>query len=209
MTRSLNSLSLLTGEAPSSPHNPAFHESRLNNLRAVWIAVRLLKITGDPLGTLERCPEADRTVLEALARWARQFTPFVSLAPPQEFLMEVNGSLKLFGGLEVIKKALQAEFERRQITAYLCAAPTALAALWLVRHRSHDVCLPEKLVGSLSALPLGVTGWPESIQSSLQSMGLQTIGDCLRLPRDGFARRIGRQYLHQLDQSLGAYDPWP
>lgn len=209
MTRSLNSLSLLTGEAPSSPHNPAFHESRLNNLRAVWIAVRLLKITGDPPGTLERCPEADRTVLEALARWARQFTPFVSLAPPQEFLMEVNGSLKLFGGLEVIKKALRAEFERRQITAYLCAAPTALAALWLVRHRSHDVCLPEKLVGSLSALPLGVTGWPENIQSSLQSMGLQTIGDCLRLPRDGFARRIGRQYLHQLDQSLGAYDSWP
>ena len=119
MTRSLNSLSLLTGEAPSSPRNSAFHESRLNNLRAVWIAVRLLKITGDPLGTLGRCPEADRTVLEALARWARQFTPFVSLAPPQEFLMEVNGSLKLFGGLEVIKKALRAEFERRQITAYL------------------------------------------------------------------------------------------
>ena len=207
MTQSFNSLSLFAGESPSSPRDPAFHEPRPSKLRAnkLWIAVHLPKIV------LESLPDSDprETALKALARWAQQFTPSVSLAPPQEFLMEVNGSLKLFGGLEAIKEALRAEFERRQITAYLCAAPTALAALWLVRHRSHDVRLPEKLVGSLSALPLGVTGWPESTQSSLQSMGLQTIGDCLRLPRDGFIRRIGRQYLLQLDQSLGGYDPWP
>jgi protein ImuB len=123
--------------------------------------------------------------------------------------MEVQGSLKLFGGLEAIKKTLRAELERRQITASLCAAPTALAALWLVRHRSGDVRLQEKLVGSLSVLPLKVTGWPENIQSSLQSMGLQTIGDCLRLPRDGFSRRIGRQYLLQLDRALGGYESRP
>lgn len=207
MTQALNPLSLLTGESSSSPRDSVFCEPRSNKLRAskLWIAVHLPKIA---LGSL---PDSDphEPALEALAGWARQFTSSVSLAPPQEFLMEVNGSLKLFGGLETIKEALRAEFERRQITAYLCAAPTALAALWLVRHRNHDVRLPEKLVGSLSALPLSVTGWPESTQSSLQSMGLQTIGDCLRLPRDGFIRRIGRQYLLQLDQSLGGYDPWP
>ena len=207
MAQSLNSLSLSTGESPSSPRDSAFHGPRPTELRVnkLWIAVHLPKIA---LGSL---PDSDphETALEALARWARQFTPSVSLAPPQEFLMEVNGSLKLFGGLEAIKEALRAEFERRQVTAFLCAAPTALAALWLVRHGSHDVRLPEKLVGSLSALPLRVTGWPESTQSSLRGMGLQTIGDCLRLPRDGFIRRIGRQYLLQLDQSLGGYDSWP
>ena len=207
MTQALNPLSLFTGESPSSPRNPAFHGPRQSELRVnkLWIAVHLPEIA------LESLPDSDphETALEALGRWARQFTPSVSLASPQEFLMEVNGSLKLFGGLEAIKEALRAEFERRQITAYLCAAPTALAALWLVRYRSHDVRLPEKLVGSLSALPLGVTGWPESTQLSLQGMGLRTIGDCLRLPRDGFIRRIGRQYLLQLDQSLGGYDSWP
>ncbi len=123
--------------------------------------------------------------------------------------MEVNGSLKLFGGLGAIKEALQTECERRQITAYLCAAPTALAALWLVRHGNDDVRFPEELAGGLSGLPLSVTGWPKRTQSSLQSMGVWTIGDCLRLPRDGFSRRIGRDYLLQLDQSLGGYDSWP
>lgn len=163
----------------------------------------------DSLRVLKRCPEAEQTVLEAMARWAQQLTPVVSLAPPQEFLLEVQGSLKLFGGLGAIKNALRIEFERRRITASFCAAPTALAALWLVRHGSEDVRSSGKLVGGLGVLPLKVTGWPEKIQLALQNMGLRTIGDCLRLPRDGFIRRIGREYLLQLDRSLGGYDSRP
>jgi len=162
----------------------------------------------DSLCVLERCPAAERTVLEGFARWLRQFTPSVSLSSSQELLMEIYGSLKLFGGLEPIKAALLAELERRRMTAFLCVAPTALAALWLVRNESKDVYSPEKLVGNIGVLPLEVTGWPSNTLASLQGMGVQTIGDCLRLPRDGFIRRIGRQYLLQLEKSLGAYDPW-
>jgi protein ImuB len=163
----------------------------------------------DSLHVLERCPEAEHAVLEGVARWLRQFTPSVSLSSSQELLMEVYGSLKLFGGLEPIKTALRAELRRRRMTAFLCVAPTALAALWLARNESKDVYSPGKLVGNVGVLPLEVTGWPSNILASLQSMGVQTIGDCLRLPRDGFIRRIGRQYLLQLEKSLGAYDPWP
>ena len=163
----------------------------------------------DSLYVLERCPEAERAVLEGVARWLRQFTPSVSLSSSQELLMEVYGSLKLFGGLEPIKAALLAELGRRRMTAFLCVAPTALAALWLVRNESKDVYSPEKLVGNIGVLPLEVTGWPSNTLACLQGMGVRTIGDCLRLPRDGFIRRIGRQSLLQLEKSLGAYDPWP
>jgi protein ImuB len=34
-------------------------------------------------------------------------------------------------------------------------------------------------------------------------MGLRSIGDCLRLPREGFARRFGPQRLLELDRALG------
>jgi protein ImuB len=34
-------------------------------------------------------------------------------------------------------------------------------------------------------------------------MGLQTIGECLALPRDGLARRFGQQLLDELDRALG------
>ena len=32
---------------------------------------------------------------------------------------------------------------------------------------------------------------------------MTTVGDCLRLPREGFARRFGAQRLLQLDRALG------
>ena len=44
-------------------------------------------------------PEA----LAPIAAWACQFTPRVSLEPPQELLLEVQGSLRLFGGFEPIE----------------------------------------------------------------------------------------------------------
>jgi protein ImuB len=34
-------------------------------------------------------------------------------------------------------------------------------------------------------------------------MGVRAIGDCLRLPRDGFARRFGPELLRSLDRALG------
>ena len=34
-------------------------------------------------------------------------------------------------------------------------------------------------------------------------MGIRTVGDCLRLPREGFARRFGPQRLIELDRALG------
>jgi protein ImuB len=163
----------------------------------------------DDLGVQERSLQTELAKLELLAKWARRFTPSVSLEPPQALLMEVSGSLRLFGGLGAIKEALEEECKRRKFTVHLCAAPTALAALWLARHGCEDVRLPEQLVGWLSALPLHVTGWPDKTQVLLNSFGVQTIGDCLRLSRAGFVRRVGEQYLRDLDRLLGSHDPRP
>ena len=44
-------------------------------------------------------PSLPPGMLEANAAWACQFTPKVSLEPPQELLLEVQGSLRLHGGL--------------------------------------------------------------------------------------------------------------
>jgi len=85
----------------------------------------------------------------------------------------------------------------------LCAAPTATAALWLARAGGADVASSHELAGSLGSLPLRVTSWPESVQALLRDIGVRTIGECARLPRDGFARRVGNAYLHQLDRAFG------
>src|SRR6476659_6395378 len=41
---------------------------------------------------------AESAALERIAAWAIQFTPAVSIAPPGEVLLEVAGSLAIFGG---------------------------------------------------------------------------------------------------------------
>jgi protein ImuB len=155
------------------------------------------------LTILERSAEAEQEKLAALAAWADELTPLVSLELPDSLLLEVRGSLKLFGGLDAIKRKLAAELDGRRMSYHLCAAPTPLAALWLARIAKADVLEASVLAGHLGVLPIAVTRWPENIRALLVEMGVHTIGDCLRLPRDGFARRIGAQYLHGLDKALG------
>jgi len=155
------------------------------------------------LAVLNRSAEVEHRELVSLACWVRRITPQVSLEPPQALVLEVGGSLKLWGGLDSIRETLDRELGRRRLTAHLCTAPTALAALWLARDGHEDVLSAKQLAGRLGALPLRVTGWPQAVRRLLKKMGAGTVGDCLRLPRDGLIRRVGQRYLDDLDRSLG------
>jgi protein ImuB len=151
----------------------------------------------------ERAPSLERQCLESLAAWGQTLTSMVSVEAPESVLLEVAGSLKLFGSLDAIKARLRAELARRYRDFRLCAAPTATAAVWLARAGSADVLHWQHLSGSLVGLPLAVTRWPSHVQALLHEVGLRTVGDCVRLPRDGFARRVGRGYLLDLDRAFG------
>jgi protein ImuB len=155
------------------------------------------------LQVFERSPLLERESLESLAAWAERLTSQISIEAPESLLLEVAGSLKLFGSLDAIKAKLREELVRRYRHFGFCAAPTATAALWLARAASADVLHWRQLAGSLAALPLAVTRWPPEVQALLLDLGLRTVGDCARLPRDGFARRVGRQYLLELDRAFG------
>ncbi len=155
------------------------------------------------LHVFEREPSLELANLQSLASWAAMLSSVVSIEAPESVLLEVAGSLKLFGSLETIKAKLHEELARRYRDFRVCAAPTATAALWLVRAASTDVLQWRQLAGRLAALPLAATRWPPVVQALLRDMGLRTVGDCARLPRDGFARRVGRLYLLELDRAFG------
>jgi protein ImuB len=155
------------------------------------------------LQVFDRSQLLERQSLESLAAWAQMLTSMVSVETPESLLLEVAGSLKLFGSLESIKAKLHGELARRYRDFRFCVAPTATGALWLARAARADVLRWQQLAGSLAALPLSVTCWPSEVQALLQELGLRTVGDCARLPRDGFARRVGRSYLLELDRAFG------
>jgi len=149
----------------------------------------------------------EQSLLESLAAGAVAFTPRVSLLD-DALLLEVRGSLQLFGGVEALAARLQRSLEGLGITALLALAPTPLAALWLARAQGGATELPvvreyTSLPARLAKLPLTSVRWPERVCQDLQKIGIATVGECLRLPRDGFARRFGPQLLEDLDRALG------
>lgn len=159
------------------------------------------------LGSLEvhtRCESAERAALHALAAWCGQFTSFVSLAFPDGLLLEVGKSLSLFGGIEAIRRSIRTGVAALGYQPILAIAPTPLGAIFFVR-ACQESCLTDlrQLRGPLGRLPLEVLGVDEGVAEALVGLGLRDLGDYLRLPRDGMARRFGPDVVSRLDRALG------
>jgi protein ImuB len=147
---------------------------------------------------------AERATLEGVAAWAQQFTPTACLAPPDALLLETGGSLRLFGGGERLAQRLRAGLTELGLVAVIAAAPTALAAELLARGgRQALIADTHALQAALEPLPLSLLDLDAATLDSLAGVGAETLGDCLRLPRDGLARRYGRALADALDRALG------
>ncbi len=161
------------------------------------------------LHVLARDAQAERALLEAVATIAIGFTPRVVLEPPDAVLLEVRGSLRLFGGVRRFIARVRERLQSMGLAPLLALTPTPLASLWFAR-MGEEVALRSRdgLASRLARLPLACARWPEKCLEPLAAMGVRTIGDCLKLPRDGFARRFVPQMLRALDRAVGcAPDP--
>ncbi|MDJ0759703.1 MAG: DNA polymerase Y family protein [Woeseiaceae bacterium] len=146
----------------------------------------------------------EQQALEFLATWLEQFSSFVSMADRDLLLLEIAGSLKLFGGLKALRQTIVDGLKQQGFDALLSIAPTPLAATWLAR-AGQRACIRDKsnIASALRSLSLHCLSWPPTICESLDKVGVATVGDCLRLPRDGFARRFGVARLLDLDRAVG------
>jgi protein ImuB len=141
--------------------------------------------------------------LEPLAAWACQFTPKVALEPPDALLAEVQGSVRYFGGLERFLETLRRGLDELGFAAIPAVAATSRAALWLARAGGGPSCRADSCAADpqdLEALPLQVTGFDLELPKSI---GIATLGELVRLPRDGLALRCGQAMLDELDRALG------
>jgi protein ImuB len=148
----------------------------------------------------------ETAALDRLASWAGQFTPAVSSSSGHALLLEIQGSLRLFNGLDALQVTVARGLRALGHQARMACAPTARAALWLARAGVEPPVqtfleLPQVLAG----IHVRHLGWPERTVQTLLQMGLTTVGHCVRLPREGFARRLGPGHLRELDQAFGRH----
>jgi protein ImuB len=183
--------------APQAPAQPALDRPRPKQLwyAAVFPAMAQL--------------EPFAAALQKLCLHAYSFTSFVSIEPPNALLLEIKGSVKLFGSLQQLHLRLDDCWRRLALPAHSAIAPSTLAALWLARAGSasqiEDI---ELLRRSLAKVPIACTAWDAERLQTLRAMGVMHLGELMRLPRAGLARRLSPALVQELDIAL-ARQPAP
>lgn len=146
----------------------------------------------------------ETSTLATIAIWAAQFTPVVSLEPPAGLLLEIEGSLKLLGGIDNVLQSVERGLQDMGYTAAIACASTATAAWLLARNGGSRLAIERSaLEPVIAALPVTVLDCESSTRNTFAAIGAKRIGDLLRLPRNGLAHRFGPRLLDTLDRALG------
>jgi len=160
-------------------------------------------------------PELQYQHLKKMATWAGQFSSKVSIYESSTLVLEVLGSIKLFGGLtrllHMIRERLYLQWPYQ---ARFAVTPTPMASYLLSSvsdgfNRNSppgDVIVVRRLdelrsrLGEirLSCLPL-----TKKVNKQLHRLGLRSVRDLLRLPKADIARRYGTELALYLDKLLG------
>jgi protein ImuB len=184
---------------PDAAPAPASRTLKQPRSRQLWYAVVFE-------GLAE--PESS-SVLQKLCLHAQAFTSFVSIEPPNALLLEIKGSVKLFGSLQRLHADMDACWRQLALQARSATAPSTLAALWLARAGAAlQIEDAEMLPGHLAKLPIACTAWDDERLQTLRAMGVTSLSELMRLPRAGLARRLNPAVVQELDIAL-ARQPAP
>src|SRR5437773_2464712 len=159
-------------------------------------------------------PARDRLAITGVAHAALAFTPSVTLEPwgdastaPHTVLLEVQASLRYFGGRAKLLQCLRAAMAPLGHQVVCASALTAQGAALLSRLDDAPQGLHAADLPSLGCLLHGAPVWlleaGREHWDVLQGMGLRTCADLQRLPRSGVARRFGETLLDEFDRALG------
>ena len=172
----------------------------------------------------------EQTALLRLAWQVQHFTPGISLHAPGPaedetsdagLLLDIGGSLKLFGGSEPLLVALHTLLTGLGHVWHTGVGHTPLAA-WQLSHapardglqalqtagESDDPQAPFR--AALAHQPVTRLALSAPLREALAAPGLRTLGDVLALPRAALGKRFGTPFLLWCERLLGERpDPRP
>jgi len=161
---------------------------------------------------IERKPTQEQKALQSLARWCYQFTSAVSVEAPDKLLLELQGSLALFGGLHALLLCIQQGIHAQGYSLATGLAPTPKAAS-LMSYSKIQACdyidnkgqglASEKFTTLLNALPVSTLNTSEQIIAKLCRTGFETLHDVLHLPYAAAGKRYGKAFVLYLQQVQG------
>ena len=146
----------------------------------------------EPLQLLERDTAAETRALESLCCWAYGITPDLCSWHGDSLLLEIGGSLRLFGGSDAILRHCDRGLACRGFSASKALAATPLAA-WLLSFDDDDraLDLERDLRERLATVPLARLSRLEPSFAALERSGIRQLGQVLELPAAALRKRCG------------------
>jgi len=204
-TGSMASKPLIITEGSTRPRvHDANRAARQAGVRPDMALADALAVLNAPI-VLDYEPETIRQHLQTLASVLLQFTDHVCPEPGERrILLEVGRSLRLFRGAEALEAKVRDTLRQLGYTPRIGIARTPAAARLLARLRHPARPLErDALRRTLSPLPLAVLPLPAADITALHGIGLERIGDLLRLPRNDLTLRYGARLPELIDRLLG------
>jgi protein ImuB len=150
--------------------------------------------------------DADRAALAQLALDCQRFSPLVGLEEgpnPQSLLADATGCTDLWHGEERFLEAVCDYWRGRGYHVQLALA-CSIGSAWALAHTAAiSLVPPGGEEAALAGLSVALLRLPPEVLDRLDALGLWTIGDVLRLPRESLASRFGAILPERLDQVLG------
>ncbi len=162
----------------------------------------------------EALPARDAALLQAVVHVALVFTPQVCTEGPATVLLEVQASVRCFGGPALLQQRLLSALAPLGLQLQLGVAPTPLAAAWLAAWQPALAQGPQALLAPhtrhlpalqavLDPAPLALLDSTPAVAQTLGTLGLHGLGELRALPRAGLARRFSPALLDTLDRAYG------
>ena len=150
-------------------------------------------------------PERDRAFLYALARWAVQYTPWITRDESDGLFLDITGTAHLFNGEAAMLNRIIGQLCDFGLTVRASAADTKGAAWALARFASQSVIAPKgRTREAVTSLPVAALRIDDDVVVALNRLGLRVIGDIAGMQRRVLTRRFGETLVQRLDQMFGA-----
>jgi protein ImuB len=150
-------------------------------------------------------PQADRLALEKLAGWCEQFSPAIALEEPDCLFMDVTGLVPIFGSEQSLATQMRRAFHERSLIMQVAITDTYVGA-WALSHCSGEhvsIVPPGKVCEAISRLSVAGLNLGEQIETTLNELGVETIGQLAAIPRDELASGFDAALINRLKQATG------
>lgn len=147
-------------------------------------------------------PQADQSFQSRLVRWAKRYCPWVGRDGVDGLLLDVSGSAHLLGGEAALLHDIRMRLARSKLTVSIGMADT-LGAAWALAHYGQGRADAGNTLQTVQRLPIASLRITAKEDTTLQRLGIKTIGQLAALPRATVGQRFGASVLMRLDQSLG------